>query len=187
MYKVSLANNINYAFQINLVTYERSFTLDLLDNRGKKLASTSNHGDGEDGGFEFTARRSGVHYVRVTGAERGSYRFRAARDAAGSTATLAVLTLGRTVRGSMFHGYDVDYYGIELRAGLSYDFVLDQGDAPYINVRNAKGALLREGFGEELRGFQAPYTGKYFIEIGGENNQNEWSYRLTATRVSGAR
>src|SRR5688572_15948164 len=47
-YKVALSKGINYAFQVNLVTFERSFMLDLLDGNGRTLRAASSHGDGED-------------------------------------------------------------------------------------------------------------------------------------------
>ena len=97
-------------------------------------------------------------------------------DVPGDSTTSSTIGIGGTINGSLEVEGDRDWYRINLTAGQSISVALNGAGAnpledPYLRIRDVSGNILYQnddgGTGRNsMLGFQASYTGTYYIDVG---------------------
>jgi hypothetical protein len=187
-YRVTLVKGKHYAFQVDYAPPFFSdtcyFDLDIVlaDAKGRVLARSGAACGYNDGGFELTIAHSGVHFVRVSGKNRGGYKLRAAVDALNSTSTKAILLVNKPVNGTLLWGRDQDYFRIHLSADKFYTLNFEETarcDLPSAELWDKSGNLILDSYSGEV--FSVPTTDDYFVRVTDYDREYECSYRVSVT------
>lgn len=102
--------------------------------------------------------------------------------------TFALLEVGETIRSSIEAPGDHDWFAIDLKAGVEYEFNVSNVDAnsfPTMVVRNSSGEQLEFEFRRSAsRGrrilFTAPSDGRYYLDVDGLGSYSVGGYEISA-------
>jgi Ca2+-binding RTX toxin-like protein len=112
-------------------------------------------------------------------------------DAAGSTATTAVINVGQSFNGTLSTGADSDFVRVSLTAGETYTIRMDarngSGIDTFLFLRDANGNILASnddtnGTNSEIT-FTATTSGRYYLDAQSYNGFSSGAYQLSV--VSG--
>ena len=156
-------------------------------------------GVGRDSRMIFAASRSGTHYVSaggtdfVTSAEgdnavKGTYELSATEkldDHVGDTGTSGEVKVGGMGSGNIEVSGDQDWFGVFLKAGRTYEFVLKGSwdahgtlDDPYLlGIHNAQGSIIADTSNDDTDHgpdsrveFSVQQTGTYYVAVGADGS-----------------
>jgi hypothetical protein len=129
-----------------------------------------------------TAAASGMHDLRVQGWDGvGPYTLRVdpSADLPAGIDTPAVIAIGQTVDETFEHPGDRDWFAVDLVAGASYAFTLEQAGS-FLRLLDAAGRPVQStGTGDLTMPVTVEQAGRYFIEAA-TGALNAGPYRLTA-------
>ena len=195
MFAVQLTAGTSYRFDV-LGSLSGDGTLAaphlvLTDSWGNVLRGASPM-QGHDAEVFFTPQKSGTFFVDVSsdsGTGTGTYKVEATTDDFASDArTLGTIGLGQPAHGTIELAGDTDWFAIQLKAGVGYQFNLDgvqRGGGtlndPFLSIlsvgNNNKAVTLAfddntlSGPDSEIY-FKPTSSGIYFVQAGGMQNSN---------------
>jgi hypothetical protein len=141
---------------------------------------------GPGAAFRFTAGTTGDHGVTTTGlSATGGYTVlvEASPDLAGNAGTSGRIAVGQTVDGMFEDVNDRDWYAVDLVAGTSYAFTLDQAGRSLALHDAAERRISFTDAGDLTLPATVQETGRYFI--GASAGQfGSGPYRLTAVETA---
>ena len=172
----------------------------LRDAQGNAMLTSDSNDDFQCAPFasiDFTAVQSGDYFLDVGSshaASTGQYRLSISRDdVLAVTSTSAKIVVGETNLGTLENNQDHDWYKVELKAGITYQFFLkhvnntDHLD-PWLNLRDISGKIIKSdddsaGDLNSLIQFKATQNTTYFLDAGSYHDQSRGQFSLSSVSV----
>jgi hypothetical protein len=206
-YRFEVKSGSTYTFDLegsatNAGTWGNPY-LRLLDANGNEIASNDDAWyDTPNSQIAYSAPADDVVYVAAGwpswgwDAGTGTYRLSAREivgDVSDSTASMAALAIGGSVKGVTDYVGDHDWYQVEVQAGRTYAFDLQTADGngavvnPYLVLRDANGNEIRSddngGNGSNAQlGYSATADGVVYVDATSADSSTG-SYKLSAREV----
>ena len=195
------------------------YLVGIHDSNGVLIANTTNNDNdaGKNSRVDFDASTGGIYYIAVRSADdgTGTYRVNVSRsivvdDYADDISTTGTVVLGDTsdtstkgpvevggfATGRIGDNKDVDWFAVELLAGVDYRIDLRGADTfagttpdPFINgvifnglsLANSADSNDGEGLDSRLSNFRVTQDGTYHIAVADQSGSTGGTYRLSVT------
>ena len=184
------------------------YLVGIHDSSGNLIENTTddNSGAGTNPGVLFDASTGGIYYIAVRSADggTGTYRVNVSRgivndDYAGDTSTTGTVAVGGFATGRIEDADDVDWFAVELLAGVEYRIDLRGSDTfagtlgdPYLlgvlhgatKFAGSEDDDGGEGLDSRLSNFRVEADGTYYIAVGDSDPFGGGTCRLSVTATS---
>lgn len=207
-FKINLQQGTSYTFDLSgkqsgggTLDTTVNCNITLNDSDGTFLGAALNGGPGGDPRMVYTATTSGVYYVGAFGAGAGSYTIKAAMSASvvqddyGAEAGVrGLLEIGKQISGHLEYSQDLDWFGVFLKDGTTYDFELlgahSLGSsaiaAPRLTILSAAGFNLSDATASGSTAADAhlqftPFTTGYYYLEASDVQQGTGAYTIMAS------
>ena len=184
------------------------YLVGIHDSSGNLIENTTDDNSGADknSGVIFDASTGGIYYIAVRSADggTGTYHVNVSRgivndDYAADTSTTGTVAVGGFATGRNENADDVDWFAVELLAGVEYRIDLRGSDTfagtlgdPYLlgvwhgatRLEGSNDDDGGEGLDSRLSNFRPEADGTYYIAVGNSDPLTGGSYRLSVTATS---
>jgi len=200
-YQIHLNRGERYHFKLEHNSEEElQPLLCLRDAQGNVILTSDSNDDFQCVPFasiDFTAVQSGDYFLVVGSshaASTGQYRLSSSRDdVLAVTSTSARIVVGETIRCTLENNQDHDWYKVDLKAGITYQFFLkhvnntDHLD-PWLNLRDTNGKIIKSdddsaGNLNSLIQFKATQNATYYLDAGSYHDQSRGQFSLSSVSV----